>query len=76
MLIIQRSGRGATRREKVYEEKRKRKWLGAKWKEGGQREWLEYDEEEKVMFCAHMVQKSMNRRQSPFGVTREHQILN
>ena len=56
MLIIQRSGRGATRRERrrakeTYEEKRKRKWLGAKWKEGGQREWLEYNEKEKVMFC-------------------------
>ena len=37
--------------KKAYEEKRKRKWLGAKWKECGQREWLEYDEEEKVMFC-------------------------
>ena len=37
--------------KKVYEEKGKRKWLGAKWKEGGQQEWLEYDEEEKVMFC-------------------------
>ena len=64
-----RSDEERTAAKKAYEEKRKRKWLGAKWKEGGQREWLEYDEEDKS--CSTHGAKSMNRRQSPFGVSNK-----
>ena len=58
MLIIQRSGRGTTRREQRRRKLMRRKGRGNGWEQNGKRrvgtgqqEWLEYDEEEKVMFC-------------------------